>query len=60
MTTTRWLRSCADELMEACAKVGSCFRRLHAYGLIAKIPLSRRWRVTAHERQAMGSTMYLR
>ena len=60
LTTTRWLRSCADDPKKASAKVGRCFRRLHAHGLIAKIPRTRRWRVTAYGHQAMGAPLYLR
>lgn len=60
LTKTRWLRSCADDPKKASAKVGRCFRRLHAHGLIAKIPRTRRWRVTAYGHQAMGTSLYLR
>ena len=60
MTGTRWLRACADDPMKASAKVGRCFRRLHAHGLIAKIPRTRRWRVTEYGRKVMDTTMYLR
>ena len=56
----RWLRSCADDPKRASAKVGRCFRRLQAYGLIAKIPRARRWRVTAYGHRAMGTSLYLR
>jgi hypothetical protein len=45
---------------KARAKVGRCFRRLHAHGLIAKIPRTRRWRVTDYGRKVMGTTTYLR
>ena len=45
LTKTRSLRSCADDPKKASAKVGRCFRRLHAHGLIATIsanaPLAR-------------------
>ena len=54
LNKTRWLRSCADDPKKASAKLGRCFRRLHAHGLIAKIPRTRRWRVTAYGHQAMG------
>jgi hypothetical protein len=37
-----------------------CFLRLHAKGLIAKTPSTRRWRVTNAGRKVMGTTMYLR
>jgi hypothetical protein len=60
LTTTRWLRSCSDDPKKASAKVSRCFRRLHAHGLIAKIPRTRRWRVTAYGCQAMGTSLYLR
>lgn len=53
-------RACADDPKKASAKVGRCFRRLHAHGLIAKIPRTRRWRVTDYGRKVMGTTMYLR
>ena len=42
------------------AKVGPCFRRLHAHGLIAKIVRTWRWRVTAYGRKATGTSLYLR
>ncbi len=32
----------------------------HAHGLIAKIPRTRRWRVTDYGRKVMGTTIYLR
>lgn len=60
LSGTRWLRACADNPKKASAKVGRCFRRLHAHGLIAKIPRTRRWRVTDYGRAVMGTTMYLR
>lgn len=60
LTKTRWLRSCVDDPKKASAKVGRCFRRLHAHGLIAKIPRTRRWRVTAYGHQAMSTSLYLR
>jgi hypothetical protein len=54
------VRACADDPKKASAKVGRCFRRLHAHGLIAKIPRTRRWRVTDYGRKVIGTTMYLR
>jgi hypothetical protein len=42
LTSTHLLRSCADDPKKASAKGGRCFRRLHAHGLIAKIPCTRR------------------
>ena len=58
LTKTRWLRSCANDPKKASAKVSRRFRRLHAHGLIAKIPRTRRWRVTGYGRQAMGTSPY--
>ena len=60
LKSTRLLSSCADDPEKASAKVGRCFRRLHAYGLIAKIPRTRRWRVTNYGRNVMGTSLYLR
>ena len=60
LTSTRLLSSCADDPKKASAKVGRCFRRLHAHGLIAKIPRTRRWRVTNYGRNVMGTSLYLR
>ena len=42
------------------AKVSRIFRRCHAHGLIAKIPHTRRWRVTGYGREVMGASLYLR
>jgi hypothetical protein len=53
LTRTRWLRSCADDPKKDRAKVGRCFRRLHAHRLFANIPRTRRWRVTAYGHQAI-------
>lgn len=60
LTSTLLVRSCVDDPKKASAKVGRCFRRLHAHGLIAKIPNTRRWRVINYGRNVMGTTMYLR
>lgn len=60
LSGTRWPLACADDPKKASAKVGRCFRRLHAHGLIAKIPRNRRWRVTAYGRKVMGTAMHLR
>jgi ribosomal protein S19E (S16A) len=45
---------------KANAKVGRCFRRLHAHGLIAKTPRTRRLRVTSYGRSVMGTSLNLR
>ena len=60
LTKTRWLRSCADDPKKASAKVGRCSRRLHAHGLIAKTPRTRRWSVTNYGRNVMDTSLYLR
>ena len=60
LASTQPLRACADDPKRASAKFGRCFRRQHAHGLIAKIPRTRRWRVTAYGHQAMGASPYLR
>ena len=58
LTKTRCLRSCVDDPKKARARAGRCFRRPHAHGLIAKIPRTRRWCVTACGRQAKGTSPY--
>ena len=60
LSGTRWLHASADDPKKASAKVGRCFRRLHAHGLIAKIPRTRRWRVTDCGRKVTGAAMHLR
>jgi DNA-binding IclR family transcriptional regulator len=41
-------------------QVTRLLRRLHAHGLIAKIPRSRRWRVSLGGRRLMASAIKLR
>ena len=60
LTSTRLMRSCADDPRKANAKVSRCLGRLHAHGLIAKIPRTRRWRVTNYGRNVMDTSLYLR
>jgi hypothetical protein len=60
LASTQLLRSCDNDPKKTSAKVGRCFRRLHAHGLIAKVLRTRRWRVTDYGRKVMGTTMYLR
>jgi hypothetical protein len=55
----RWLCASADDPKKASAKVGRNLSRLHAHGPIAKIPRTRRWRVTDCGRKVTG-TIYLR
>jgi len=59
LASTQWLRSCNSGPTKASAKVGRCFRPLHAHGLIARIPRNRSWRVTDYGRKAMDTNMYL-
>src|SRR5206468_8843196 len=54
LALTPHLRQCANP-KKAGAKVSRIFRRLRAHGLIAKIPRSRRWRVTRYGRRVMGA-----
>jgi len=56
---TPHLRACGRDLRKQSAKVSRVFRRCHAHGLIAKIPHTRRWRVTSYGRQVMGTSRYL-
>ena len=42
------------------AQVGRLLHRLHVYGLVAKIPRSRRWRVTAFGHRVMSASVRLR
>ena len=54
------LRSCGPDQKKASSKVSRIFRRLHTHGLTAKLPRTRRWRVTLYGRQLMGTALYLR
>ncbi len=60
LESTPPLRSCGHDPRKQSAKVSRTFRRFHAHGLIAKIPRTRRWRVTRYGRQVMGTSLYLR
>ncbi len=42
------------------AKVSRLLHRLHVYGLIAKVPRSRRWRITKTGLRVVGSALKLR
>jgi len=53
------LKDIADPRRQS-AKVTRIFNRCHAHGLIAKIPHSRRWRLTRHGRIAMTTSIQLR
>jgi hypothetical protein len=54
------LRTCGQDARKQSAKISRTFRRFHAHGLIAKIPHTRRWRVTGYGRQVMGASLYMR
>jgi len=60
LESTSHLNSCEHDPRKQSAKVSRTFRRFHAHGLIAKIPRTRRWRVTRYGRQVMGTSLYLR
>jgi hypothetical protein len=53
------LKDIADPRRQS-AKVTRIFNRCHAHGLIAKIPHSRRWRLTRLGRIAMAASIQLR
>jgi len=47
------------EKRRASAAVGRLLKRLHVRHLVAKIPRTRRWRVTEHGRQLLGMAVQL-
>jgi len=54
------LRDLADNPKKQSAKVSRIFSRFHAHKLIARIPRSRRWRVTDRGKQIMAASLCLR
>ena len=60
LRSTSQMQTCNKDPKKQSAKISRIFRRFHAHGLIAKIPRSRRWRVTAYGRRIMGAALYLR
>ena len=46
LAVTALLRACGKDRHKQSAKVSRLLKRLHIYGLIAKIPRSRRWRLS--------------
>jgi hypothetical protein len=60
LQSTQHLRYFAQDLKKASSKVSWIFRGFHTHGLIAKLPRSRRWRVTLCGRRVMGTALYLR
>ena len=57
-----WTVVTADPLLILRGVCGShrLFRRLHAHGLIAKIPHSRRWRISLFDRRIMAAALKIR
>src|SRR5438093_582073 len=60
LASTPHLRNCGNEPKKASAKISRILRRFRTHGLIAKIPRTRRWRVTIYGRRVMGKALYLR
>jgi hypothetical protein len=60
LASTVHLRACGQDPKKASAKISRTFRCFHAHGLIAKVPRTRRWRVTLYGRRVMGTSLYLR
>jgi hypothetical protein len=60
LASTSHLRTCDNNSRKESAKVSRIFRRFHAHRLIAKIPRTRRWRVTTYGRRVMGTALYIR
>ena len=54
------LRSLANDPQRQSAKVSRILSRFHAHKLIAKIPRTRRWRVTDRGKQTMAASLRLR
>ena len=60
LASTPHLQQCAHDPKKASSKISRLFRRFRPHGLIAKIPRTRRWRVTVYGRRVMGTALYLR
>jgi hypothetical protein len=54
------LKSAAQTVQQLAGKISRLLRRLHLYGLIAKVPHARRWRVTKKGLRVFSSTLRLR
>jgi len=54
------LKSAAQTVQQLAGKVSRLLRRLHLYGLIAKVPHARRWRVTTKGLRVFSSALRLR
>jgi hypothetical protein len=57
---TLHLKSCPSDPGKQSSKVSRILRRFRAHGLIARIPRTRRWKVTFYGRRVMGAALYLR
>ena len=53
-------RSLADDPKKSSVQVGRMLHRLHVYALVAKIPRSRRWRVTRSGFRVMSAALSIR
>lgn len=60
LQSTLQLKSFAKDPKKQSSKISRIFRKFHAHGLIAKIPRTRRWKVTLYGRRVMGTALYLR
>jgi hypothetical protein len=54
------LKTAAQTVQQLAGKVSRLLRRLHLYGLIAKVPHARRWRVTKKGLRVFSSALRLR
>jgi hypothetical protein len=60
LANTPHLRSLPADPKRHSAKVGRILHRLHAHGLVAKVPRSRRWRITDLGRRLMATSIQIR
>ena len=56
---TSHLRTYGQDTKRESSKISRIFHRFHAQGLIAKIPRTRRWRVTRYGYRVMGTLLYI-
>jgi DNA-binding IclR family transcriptional regulator len=54
------LKATVQTVQQLARKVSRLLRRLHLYGLIAKVPHARRWRVTRKGLRVFSSALRLR
>ena len=60
LVSTSHLRKCGKDSRKQNSKISRILRRFRAHGLIAKIPRTRRWRVTLYGRRVMAAALYMR